>query len=161
MGYRFRFTALIAVALGSLLLVAAACGGADENGDEPGATNTPAVEAPTETPVQTPVETTGAGSSAELELTALNTLFDKDELVAPAGEPLTVTLHNQDAGIPHDFDIYELDDAGTVGDVVFDDGSLSTGIETTIHTVPALEAGTYRFLCSVHVATMSGTLTVE
>ena len=131
-------------ALAGLLLLSAACGGGEDDGEEPGETGTPA-------------ETSGGGPSAELELTALNTLYDKDELQAPAGQPLTVTLDNQDAGIPHDFDIYTLED-GEAADLVFD-GELFTGTET--FTVPALEAGSYQFICSVHPATMVGALIVE
>ena len=122
-------------ALIGLLSLSAACGGGEEDGED-------------------------GGPSAELELTALSTLFDKDELVAPAGQPLSVAIDNQDAGILHDFDIYELDAEGEVGDLVYD-GELFEGIDTKTFTVPALKAGTHQFICSVHPATMVGTLTVE
>ena len=43
MGHWLKFTAF-ALALGGLLLATAACGGGDEDGEEPGETNTPTAD---------------------------------------------------------------------------------------------------------------------
>ena len=143
-------------ALVGLLLLSAACGGGEEDGedgdDRPTAGRTATLE-------ETPGDATGDGVSSQLELTAKDTLWDTDELEAPADQDLTIVLHNEDGGIAHDFDIYTMEE-GEAEDVAFD-GALFKGIGTETFTVPALEAGTYQFICSVHPATMVGTLIVE
>jgi len=127
-------------AVAGLVLLAAACGGEKKDGGDSGQN--------------------GDSVSGELEITAENTLFDKDELVEPVGQPLTVTYPNKDAGLLHDFDVYTLDEEGEPDELVFD-GEIFEGIDTKTFTVPALEAGTYQFICSVHPATMVGALIVE
>jgi plastocyanin len=100
----------------------------------------------------------GSGSATvengAVEITAANLEFDVNEIVAPAGEAFTVTLVNDDSA-PHNFSVYR-EEGGeeiVVGDV-FEGGA--TG-ETE---VPALEAGTYFFVCDIHPE-MNGTIVVE
>jgi mono/diheme cytochrome c family protein/plastocyanin len=86
---------------------------------------------------------------------ATGVLFTEDEVTAPADVAFTLTLDNQDAGIPHDVVIN--DEAGTQ---VFKTDTFP-GVETRSYSVGPLAAGAYPFLCSVHPQTMTGTLTVE
>jgi plastocyanin len=77
--------------------------------------------------------------------------FDKATLNVPAGEPFQLTLDNRDAGTPHDIDIL----AGE--ETVFDMPDFP-GAETQTFDVPAIDAGTYTFLCSIHPDLMKGEL---
>ena len=121
------------------------------------ATPTPALSA---TPA--PSASAGAGGGggavqpAQLQLTAQNIAFDTGELSAPPNTPIQLTFVNDDNGIPHDVAIRK--DSPT-GDQVFS-GEVFPGIATKVYDVPALPAGGYAFVCTVH-PNMTGTLTVQ
>ena len=61
---------------------------------------------------------------------------------------------NEDAAIPHNIEIKD-----SAGNVIFK-GEIVTGVKTTTYKVPALAAGDYPFLCTVH-PTMTGTATAQ
>ena len=67
------------------------------------------------------------------------------------------TSTNKDAGIPHDVSIHK--DSPT-GEAVFTGEIVRRDVATKVYDVPALPAGTYAFVCTVH-PTMVGTLTVK
>ena len=92
-----------------------------------------------------------------LQLAAVNILFDKSELQAPAGEGFRIEFDNQDAAVPHNVAIHE---ESPTGPEVWA-GEIFPGPEKRTYDVPALDAGTYGFVCTVHPTTMTGTLTVE
>ena len=89
-----------------------------------------------------------------LQVAALNIAFDPTSLQAPAGEPFAIEFANKDASIPHNVAIRDAS-----GQAVFT-GDIFNGVETRTYTVPALTAGAYAFVCTVH-PNMTGTLTVE
>jgi len=93
---------------------------------------------------------------ADVTITAQNIAFDVSELTVPAGRPFTIAFVNNDAGIPHNVAIHR--DSPTGPEVW--KGDIFNGVETRIYQVPALDAGTYGFACSVH-PTMTGTLTAR
>lgn len=101
---------------------------------------------------------TGAGQAAgaALQISAQGVAYDTATLEAPANTPFTITFKNNDAGIPHNVSIHR--DSPT-GDEVFR-GEIFSGVDARTYAVPALPAGTYAFVCSVH-ANMTGTLTVK
>jgi plastocyanin len=144
-----RIFRLLAAALTILAVVA--CTSAP-----PGWTYAPA---PSATPIPSGEPSASVGPSASvapggIELTALNVAFDKSELTAPADTPFQIVFHNNDASIQHNVAIHE----GTpTGPEVFK-GEIFAGVETRTYDVPALAAGTYGFVCTVH-PNMSGTLT--
>lgn len=96
----------------------------------------------------------GQPGGASIPIVAAGVAFSTDAFNAPAGTAFTIEFDNQDSGIPHDVDI--LDASNTK---VFD-GEVITGPAQITYEVPALEAGTYTFICSVH-PNMTGTVTVE
>jgi plastocyanin len=92
------------------------------------------------------------GAPGELKITAQNVKFDVSKLNAPAGAPFKIVFDNKDAGTPHDVDILDAS-----GKKVFD-GKDFPGPKVETYDVPALDAGTYKFECSIHPALMNGEL---
>ena len=66
----------------------------------------------------------------------------------------TIHFDNQDASVPHDIVIKD-----SSGMAMFT-GDLVTGVAQKDYSVPALAAGTYSFVCTVH-SNMQGTMTVQ
>ncbi len=96
----------------------------------------------------------GAPVATTLQLTAQNIAYDKSTLEAPANQPFDIQFTNNDAGIPHNVSI-----KSASGAQVFM-GEIFPGTGSRTYQVPALPAGTYTFVCSVHPS-MTGTLTVK
>ncbi|MFL5641307.1 MAG: cupredoxin domain-containing protein [Chloroflexota bacterium] len=101
-------------------------------------------------------EPSGSGNANLLTISASGIKFEQDTLTAPAGTPFQVKFENKDAGIPHNVALHQ---GGSTGAEVFK-GEIFNGVETRTYDVPALDAGAYAFVCSVH-PTMIGTLNVE
>ncbi len=90
-----------------------------------------------------------------LQVNAQNIAYDVHELSAPANQTFYIHFTNMDIQIPHDVDI-RLSDAT----VVVDNPTIEEGEIT--YEIPALDPGTYTFICSVHpIPAMTGTLVVE
>jgi plastocyanin len=89
-----------------------------------------------------------------LELAAQNIAFSTANLQAPADQPFTIHFKNNDPSVPHDVEI--MDASGAVAFT----GGIITGPTETNYAVPALKAGTYTFVCTVH-PNMTGTITVK
>ena len=90
-----------------------------------------------------------------MSIEAKNVAFVETTFTAPAAKPFTIAFMNSDAGTPHDI---EIEDAS--GNNVFK-GDIFPGVATKIYQVPALPAGSYKFLCIVHPTTMTGTATIQ
>jgi hypothetical protein len=99
-------------------------------------------------------EAPSAAPKADVVVVAENITWVETSLTAPAGAPFTMALDNRDSGVPHDVWIK---DAG--GADVFK-GELVTGPAVVVYDVPALPAGQYTFVCTVH-SNMTGTLTAS
>jgi Copper binding proteins, plastocyanin/azurin family. len=124
----------------------------------PGWTYAPA---PSVTPGPSVAASESASASASaaaggVSISALGIAFEQTSVSAPAGRAFQLTFDNKDAGVPHNVAIHK-DNAS--GAEVFK-GEIITGPATKTYDVPALDAGTYAFVCSVH-PTMTGTLTVQ
>ncbi|GIW20781.1 MAG: hypothetical protein KatS3mg065_1077 [Chloroflexota bacterium] len=162
---RFAAASLLVLSL----VAVAACAG-----ERPGWTYAPA-PSPTPTPAASPSPASPApaspgaspsapaaspGASAPagvvLEISAQNIAFDVTELRAPANTPFQIRFTNNDAGIPHNVAIHE---GSPTGPEIWR-GEIFNGVETRVYDVPALPAGTYGFICTVH-PNMTGTLIVE
>jgi len=95
-----------------------------------------------------------SGATADVTISALNVAFEQSSVTAPAGKPFTILFDNKDASVPHD--VYIKDSTGA--DVF--EGSIVNGPAQMIYNVPALAAGTYTFVCSIH-SNMTGTMVVQ
>lgn len=98
----------------------------------------------------------GATSGVVLQLTAQNIAYDKSSLEAPANTAFVIDFTNNDAGVPHNVSIHQ---GSATGTEVFK-GEIFPGTGSRQYQIPALPAGTYYFVCSVH-PNMVGTLTVK
>jgi len=154
---RTRFHLMALVAAGGLLLAACGGGGGDTTESAPALDTSSA-------PVSTETESVPAVSTT-LELSApvdsANTGFAETTLTAPADTEFTIHFVNEDAGIPHNVQIFE--GTETTGTPVFapEDNEMITGPDEVEYEIPALPAGTYTYNCVVHATAMVGTLTVQ
>ena len=135
--------------VGVVSLISAGCG-------DPGGTG---AASPTGSTSVTPTSTRAPATcdepeSATIELVASSVLFNVTCLVVPAGEPLDVTLRNEDS-VNHNFSIYTLEFASQFT------GPISFGGEISSFDVPALEPGEYLFQCDIHPGDMEGPLIVR
>jgi len=96
------------------------------------------------------------GGGGGTTVVASDLAFDTDTIELPADTPTTLTLDNQDDGIPHNIAIYTDD---SLGESLFV-GDLVTGPASIDYEIPAIPAGEYYFHCDVH-PDMSGTVVVE
>ena len=157
-----RSLVMLTIALAALL---SACTSASA----PGWTYAPPTEAPASQPapsgdasaapsseapsVAAPSGSGGSPGGDVVELSAMMIQFEQTELKAPADKPFVIRFDNKDAGTPHNV---EIKDAS--GQSVFK-GEIFNGAAVKDYAVPALAAGTYAFVCTVH-PNMVGTLTV-
>jgi plastocyanin len=93
-----------------------------------------------------------------IDLVAQGMNFNTSTITVPAGAHVTINFDNQDAGIPHNFALYEKQDDKTTifkGDVI-------SGPKKIIYTFDApAKAGTYFFRCDVHPRNMIGDFIVK
>ena len=82
--------------------------------------------------------------------------FDATSLTAPAGKTWHVKIDNQETFLKHNFTVAS---GKTVAERIFQ--SPNFGFGTSAFDVPALPAGTYLFVCTIHPETMTGTLTIR
>lgn len=146
------FLAVFAV----LALAMAACSSSDDS-------STPAPE-PTSADTGAAPDTGSAPASTALTITApvgaSNSGFAETEVAAPADTPFTIVFKNDDAGIPHNVQIFEGTDTSATPVWAPEGNALITGVDEVTYEVPALPAGTYTYNCLSHPTTMVGTLTV-
>jgi plastocyanin len=100
---------------------------------------------------------TAVPGATTLEITAQNLQFDPTSLAAPAGQPVSVLFHNEDAGVLHNVAFYA--DRG-FSQIIFQ-GDLTTGVVDTTYNFDAPSTpGGYFFRCDVH-PDMQGQFTVN
>jgi plastocyanin len=160
--------ATIAAALAALTFLIAACASADEAGwtyapppTEVAASGAPSGEPGSPAPSGEPSAAPSAPASAPpsgpaspaaspapggetVTVTAANIAFDPTELQVPAETPFTLELVNSDNGIPHNVEIRDQSGAGLFTTDTFN------GVETRSFDAPALPAGSYQWICTVH-----------
>jgi mono/diheme cytochrome c family protein/plastocyanin len=89
-----------------------------------------------------------------VEIIASGIAFTTTSVTVPADSPFIIAFDNQDATTPHNVEIKD-----AAGASVFK-GEIFNGVATKQYQVPAVAAGEYPFVCSVH-PNMTGTLTAE
>jgi plastocyanin len=89
-------------------------------------------------------------------ISASGVKFEQEAVTAPAGKPFQIQFENKDQGTPHNVAIHE---GSATGTEIFK-GAVFNGPATKTYDVPALAAGQYAFVCTVHPS-MTGTLTAQ
>jgi plastocyanin len=108
----------------------------------PGGGGSPASAAPSVAP------------AADVVVVAEGIKWTETAITVPAGKPFTLALTNRDAATPHDVVIKDARGAN-----IFK-GALVTGPAVVVYDVPAIPAGQYTFVCTVH-PNMTGTVTAQ
>ena len=121
---------ILSLGLAALAIVSAACSSGS------GAAPTPPASIPADA----------------ITVVAKDLAFQPTEVAAPADQPFTLVLDNQE-DIPHNIAIKD-----ATGAVVFKGEIINKGQE--VNAIPALSAGSYPFLCEVH-PNMTGTITAS
>ncbi len=117
--------------------------------------------APSLTPPPSGAASAGASAGASANpnlvmISALGVKYEQTDVTAPAGKPFQIDFENKDPGTPHNVSIHQ---GSPTGNEVFK-GDVFPGVAGKTYDVPALAAGTYAFVCTVH-PTMIGTLNVQ
>jgi plastocyanin len=92
-----------------------------------------------------------SGGGTTVTISAQGIKFLEASVNAPAGKPFTLHFDNKDPATPHNVEILDASNASLFK------GQIITGPATADYQVPALTAGTYKFMCTVH-PTMTGEL---
>jgi mono/diheme cytochrome c family protein/plastocyanin len=95
-----------------------------------------------------------AAPGTTISIVASGIAFTTTEVTVPADTAFVIAFDNQDAGIPHNVAIRD------GGGVEVFKGDIINGVAQIEYQVPALPAGKYTFICTVH-PNMTGTLTAE
>ena len=123
----------------------------------PGLIATPEPVIPTTAPVPTeaPPPPPPPTDALSVTIAAVNTTFSVTSLTLPAGATVTLTFDNQDAGVTHDFLVYDASGA-VIGATELADGPI---MQTVAFTLGG--PGNYAFKCSVHPQQMRGFIKVQ
>jgi cytochrome c oxidase subunit 2 len=95
-------------------------------------------------------------AGAALSITAKDTSWSTNCLSVPANAPVSITVANRDAGIDHNFALY---DSFSQERKFFQTGRFP-GVATKTFQVATLPPGRYYFQCDVHGPSMSGVFIV-
>jgi cytochrome c oxidase subunit 2 len=104
----------------------------------------------------------GTPSGAEeVAIVGRDILFDIDEIVVEADTTVVIIFDNQDAAIPHNWALYDTEEAANSGVAPIAGSPIEPGPLVQEIVFEAPEQGSYFFRCDVHPTTMTGELIVE
>ncbi|MBN1368825.1 MAG: cupredoxin domain-containing protein [Dehalococcoidaceae bacterium] len=108
-------------------------------------------------PACSPSNGPGNGGTS-VDLTASNIAFNLQTITVTAGASVTINFDNRDAGVEHNFALYE--DSSAQQSIFI--GQIINGPATITYTFDApTEPGSYFFRCDPHPVQMTGTFIVE
>jgi plastocyanin len=96
-------------------------------------------------------------SGTTLELVARGAKWDQTKMTAPAGKIWHVKVESKDTLGHHNFVVAS---GKTFPERIYTSKNLLP-LTTVTYDIPALPAGSYLFICTVHPDSMTGTLTLE
>ena len=146
---QLRHLAVVSTVLSGALVVA--CTTAN-----PGWTYEPAPSTTPAPSVEASAVPSASNASGAVAISAQNIAFDPTTVTVRAGKPFQIAFANNDAGVPHNIAIHK----GDAGGAEAFKGEIFPGVATKTYDVPALDAGTYAFVCTVH-PNMVGTMTTQ
>lgn len=97
-------------------------------------------------------------SGTQLQIIARDLKFNLKDLLVDVDKPVTVVIDNQDAGIQHNFALYQDQRAAGRNAQPLAASQLKTGPAKDSVSFTIKKSGTYFFRCDVHPATMNGSL---
>lgn len=148
-----RFARFLSVAFLSAAIVAG-CSAADAGWTyAPAPSLTPAPSGGASAQPSGPV---ASADSNLVTISALNITYEQSTVTAPAGKVFKIQFENKDAGTPHNVAIHQ---GSATGTELFK-GTVFPGVATQTYDVPALTAGQYAFVCTLHPS-MIGTLVAQ
>ncbi len=127
------------------------------SGGAPGASGSPAPSgsaAPSGPPPASGGPPPSAPATGDVNLTAKGIAFVETTIEGPAGKAFTLAFDNEDSGVPHDVAFKDASGAFAWR------GEPINGVATKVYDVPALPAGSYTFVCTIH-SNMTGTATLK
>ena len=95
-----------------------------------------------------------SAATADVTIQAKGIAYVETTFTAPAGKPFTIAFDNEDPGTR------TTSSSRTPRAAVAYKGEVFNGVETRVYDVPALPAGTYPYVCSIH-SNMTGTATLQ
>lgn len=105
-------------------------------------------------------EPTAVPGAQELTIVGRGIAFDTDQMAVEAGRPVVITFDNQDAGVPHNWALYESEGAARSSGEPIAASPIEDGPVVQQIAFDPPEPGSYYFVCDVH-PNMNGDLTVE
>jgi hypothetical protein len=95
-------------------------------------------------------------SGVLLKIVAASNRWDTSALNAPAAKIWHIELTNQERTVPHNFTVAS---GPAYEERIYGTPNVKKG--TFRYDIPALPAGSYLFICTLHANTMTGTLTIR
>jgi cytochrome c oxidase subunit 2 len=104
---------------------------------------------------------TPSGEVQTVSIIGKDLLFDLDTITVEAGRPVTVSFDNQDAGILHNWALYNSQSDAEGGGSPIVGSEIEAGPVTQQITFDPPDPGSYFFRCDVHPTTMTGEFIVQ